>query len=184
VPLPGKARAGPPPNGPRLDRLTLRPADVGGGTVKKEGYRLDRELSPISEYAREMSPAGGFPYLEEQVALFHSPVEAGYAVAAIGKVLGSPGAAKLLSTLSGARFSSFRSRTVHLGVGDESYGAIARVGLPNGGKIDEGFALIRIGSTTEQVIVGALPGMITQGALLRLARAAAARAHAGLRVHA
>jgi hypothetical protein len=180
VPLPGKAKAGPPPHGPPLDRLTLRPVDVGGGTVKSQGYRLDKDLSPISEYRRVMSPAGGLPYLNEEVALFHSPLEAGYAAATIGKVLVSPNAAKLLGTLSGTKFSSFQSKAVHLGVGDESYGVIARVGLPTGQKIDEGFAEMRIGSTTEAVIVGALPGTLKAQALLRLAKAAERRAKAGL----
>jgi hypothetical protein len=180
VALPGKAKAGPPPHGPPLTRLTLRPTDVGGGTVKSQGYRLDKDLSPISEYDRVMSPAGGFPYLDEEVALFHSPLEAGYAAATIGKVLASPNAAKLLGTLSGANFSSFESKKVHLGVGDESYGVIARVGLPNGEKIDEGFAEIRIGSTTEAVIVGALPRTLKPQALLRFAKEAERRARAGL----
>jgi hypothetical protein len=180
VPLPGEAKAGPPPHGPPLDRLTLRPVDVGGGIVKSQGYRLDKDLSPISEYQRVMSPAGGFPYLDEEVALFHSPLEAGYAAATIGKVLASPNAAKLLGTLSGTSFSSFESQRVHLGVGDESYGVIARVGLPNGEKIDEGFAEIRIGSTTEAVIVGALPGTLKPQALVRFAKAAERRAKAGL----
>ena len=148
--------------------------------MKRQGYRLDKDLSPISEYERVMSPAGGLPYLDEQVALFHSPLEAGYAAATIGKVLVSPNAAKLMGTLSGAKFSSFKSKSVHLGVGDESYGVIARVGLPNGQKIDEGFAEIRIGSTTEAVIIGALPGALKAQALLRFAKAAERRAKAGL----
>jgi hypothetical protein len=181
VPLPGKAKAGPPPHGPPLDRLTLRPVDVGGGTVKSQGYKLDKDLSPISEYDRVMSPAGGLPYLDEEVALFHSPLEAGYAAATIGKVLEFPNAAKLLGTLSGTNFSSFKSRSVHLGVGDESYGVIARVGLRNGQKIDEGFAEMRIGSTTEAVIIGALPGTLKSQTLVRFAKAAERRAKAGLR---
>jgi hypothetical protein len=180
VPLPGKAKAGPPPHGPPLDRLTLRPVDVGGGKVKSQGYRLDKDLSPISEYERVMSPAGGLPYLDEEVALFHSPLEAGYAAATIGKVLVSRNAAKLLGTISGAKFSSFKAKAVHLGVGDESYGVIARVGLPNGQKVDEAFAEIRIGPTTEAVIVGGLPGTVTSHALLRFAKAAERRAEAGL----
>ena len=59
-------------------------------------------------------------------------------------------------------------------------GVIARVGLPNGQKIDEGVAEIRIGSTTEAVIVGALPGTLKPQALVRFAKAAEHRAKAGL----
>jgi hypothetical protein len=180
VQLPAKAKAGPPPQGPPLDRLTLRPRDVGGGTVKTQGYRLDKNLSPISEYERDMSPGGGFPFLEEQVALFHSPLEAGYAVSSIGKVLSSPNAGKLLAGLSGVAFSSFHATKVSLGVGDESYGTIARVGLQSGQTIGEAFAEIRIGSTTEALIVGAVVGAITPRALVRLAQAAVKRATAGL----
>src|SRR5262249_29386865 len=76
VPVPGKVKPGPPPHGPELSVLALKPADLGAGTVVHQRYQLDPDLSPVSEFDREMSPGGAFAYLDEEVALFHSPTEA------------------------------------------------------------------------------------------------------------
>src|SRR5439155_5803635 len=89
VPLPGRAKAGPPPNGLDLSALALRPSDVGRAKVSHQGYKLDTDLNPISEYERELSPAGEFGYLQEEVALFHSPTEASYTFGILGEGLSS-----------------------------------------------------------------------------------------------
>src|SRR5438128_1288834 len=80
VTLPGKLKAGPPPNGPDLSALALRPSDLGKATVTHQGYQLDKDLTPISEYVRSMSPAGNFEFFEQEVALYHSPTEASFTI--------------------------------------------------------------------------------------------------------
>jgi hypothetical protein len=182
VPLPGKLKAGPPPHGPELSRLTLAPSDLGTGrTVTHQGYQLDKDLTPVSEYAREMRPAGSFLYLSEEVALFHSPLEAGYTIDFLAHGLSS---AAFVKSFGGpalkTQITSYRPARVALKVGDESYGVIADVLLSNGVRIDEGFVAMRIGKTTEFVAVGGRTGTITASSLTDLANTAAARAKQGL----
>src|SRR5262249_19545722 len=89
VQVPGKVRPGPPPHGPELSTLALKPADLGAGTIVRQRYQLDADLSPISEYDREMSPGGAFAYLDEEVALFHSPIEASYTLRFLSEAMAS-----------------------------------------------------------------------------------------------
>ncbi|HZC30471.1 MAG TPA: hypothetical protein VE261_03065, partial [Gaiellaceae bacterium] len=63
VPLPGKAKAGPPAHGPNLAKMALAPSDLGAGTVGHEGYQVDTDLNPVSEYERELHPAGNFAFV-------------------------------------------------------------------------------------------------------------------------
>jgi hypothetical protein len=179
VPLPGKAKAGPPPHGPELSRLTLSPSDLGGGTVKQQGYRLDKDLSPISEYQRTLSPAGPFLYLQEQVALFHGPTEAGFTFSVLASTLSSPSG---MSAFGATDVTTYKPTKVTVHGGDEARAVRAKVALHGGSAINEALVVIRTGAATEFLVVGS-PGslQIPVAAIQRLARTAAARAAAGLR---
>jgi hypothetical protein len=180
VALPGKAKAGPPPNGPDLSLLTLSPADLGGGTVKQQGYRLDNDLSPVSEYARTMSPAGPFPVLQEQVALFHSATEAGYKFSVLASTLASSKALTLFGPSNGVTAYHPARVTVH--GGDESLAIRATVDLTGGRSVSEALILLRTGATTEFVVVGApATAPVPIGEIQGLTAAVAYRAAAGLK---
>ncbi len=180
VSLPGKAKAGPPPNGPDLSSLTLTPSDLGGGAVKQQGYRLDKDLSPISEYSRTMSPAGPFPVVQEQVALFHSATEAGYKYSVLASTLSSSKALTLFGSANGV--TSYHPTRVTVHGGDEAVAIRATVGLTGGRSVSEALILVRTGATTEFVVVGApATAPVPVGEIQGLAAAVAARAAAGLK---
>jgi hypothetical protein len=179
VPLPGTAKAGPPPNGPDLALLTLSPTDLGGGTIKQQGYKLDKDLSPVSEYARTMSPAGPFLVVEEEVVLLHSATEAGIDFTILGSALQSQKALSLFGPTSG--ITSYHPARVTVHGGDEARAIRATVGVTGGQSVNEAMVLIRTGAALELVIVGS-PGTvpIPVGQIQGLAAAAASRAAAGL----
>jgi hypothetical protein len=183
VPLPAKLRAGPPPNGPELSALALKPADLGRAAVTRQGYQLDKDLNPISEYARELSPAGDFAWLSEEVALFHSRTEASFTVSFLESALKTPGFLQAVSgkELKQAQIRSFTPAPVAIRAGDESRGVVAKVVLNDGRRVEEGFILVRIGRTTEFiVVVGSIGEPLRPSALGGLARTAARRANVGL----
>jgi hypothetical protein len=180
VPLPGKAKAAPPKNGPDLSLLTLTPSDLGGGSTKQQGYRLDKDLSPISEYARTMSPAGPFVYLQEEVALFHSATEASYKFSVLAATLSSPNALAVFGSASGV--TSYHPTPVTVHGGDEARAVRATVGGTGGRTVEEVLVLLRTGATTEFVIVASPATVpVPVGQIQGLAAAAAYRAAAGLK---
>ena len=185
VTLPGKLKAGPPPHGPDLSALALRPSDVGRGkvTVTHQGYQLDKDLTPISEYVRELDPAGPFVFLRQEVALFHSATEASYTITFLEAALKSPDFLRSVGAkdFKQAHITSFASKPVALRAGDEGRGVLATVGLADGRKFNEGFVLLRVGSTTQFIIVATAIGTrLLPSALADLAGIAARRAQAGL----
>jgi hypothetical protein len=180
VTLPGKLKAGPPPNGPELSALTLRPGDVKGARVTHQGYQLDKDLTPISEYAREFE-GGGFLFVSEEVALFHSATEASFTLTLLEASLKSPEVIKAAGGTQGKQIRSFKPRSVSIRAGDESRGVIARVAMTNGLSFDEGFVVLRVGPTTQFVMIAA--AHVKPTALVELAEKAAQRARAGLRKH-
>ena len=181
VPVPGKAKPGPPPHGPELSALALKPADLGAGTIVRQRYQLDADLSPISEYDREMSPGGAFAYLDEEVALFHSPIEASYTLRFMSEAMASRDLVLRFGGLAGSQIVGFEPRRVPLHGGDEARGVIATVRLKDGRTLDEGFVILRIGSTTEFISVGtAIGGHLLPSALVELTSIAADRASRGL----
>jgi hypothetical protein len=180
VPLPGKAKAAPPKNGPDLSLLTLTPSDLGGGSTKQQGYRLDKDLSPVSEYARTMSPAGPFVYLQEEVALFHSATEASYKFSVLAATLSSPNALEVFGSASGV--TSYHPTAVTVHGGDEARAVRATVGGTGGRRVQEVLILLRTGATTEFVIVASPATVpVPVGQIQGLAAAAAYRAAAGLK---
>jgi hypothetical protein len=185
VPLPGKVKPGPPPNGLDLSKLALTPADLGANAkVAKQGYKLDKDLSPISDYERELSPAGPFAVLGEQVELFHSPLEAGYTLSAV--VAGFSSEA-LVTQFGAAEFKSAHVASYHvtrlpaLHAGDEARGALATITLTNGSTFNMGFVVVRNGSVLETLTATTTVGVrLLPSALADLARIASARAAHGL----
>jgi hypothetical protein len=181
VPVPGKAKAGPPPHGPELSTLALRPADLGAGKIVRQRYQLDRDLSPISEYDREMSPGGAFAYLDEEVALFHSPTEASYTLRFLAEAMASKELVLRFGDLQGSQIASFEPKRVAVRAGDEAQAVIATVKLKDGRVLDEGFVILRFGSTTEFISVGTpAGGRILPSAMEQLASIAADRVSRGL----
>ncbi len=179
VPLPGKAKAGPPPSGLDLSALALTPQDLGGGTIKQQGYRLDKDLTPLSEYQRVMTPGGSFVFLQEQVALFHSPTEAGFAYSGMAGALSSKQAAQFFDPSD--HITRYEPKRVAVAGGDEVRAVRALVGIGGGTTVLEGIVVMRIGATTEFVIVASpTTNPLTDRAIRDLAALAARRARAGL----
>jgi hypothetical protein len=185
IALPGKVKPGPPPNGPELSKLALTPADLGANArVVHQGYKLDKDLSPISDYDRELSPAGAFADLEEQVELFHSPIEAGYTLTAVVAGFSSEALVKQFgaAAFKSAHIASFKvTRLPALHAGDEARAALATIRLTNGLAFNMGFVVVRNGSVLETLMVTTSVGVrLLPSALSELARLAAARADRGL----
>jgi hypothetical protein len=179
APLPPKAKPGPPKNGPELSLLALSPSDLGGGTTKQQGYKLDKDTWPVSEYSRTMSPAGPFPFVVEEVALYHSPTEASFNFAIAATSFESANVFKTLG--SGSDVTSYRPTRVTVHAGDEARAVRAAIGLTGGRSMNVAFIVIRTGAVIEIVTVASsstvsIPGGQIQG----LAAAAGARAAAGL----
>jgi hypothetical protein len=170
-------KAGPPANGPALDALALSPSDVGGGNVTHEGYVVDKDFEPISEYVRSIVGATPFASIQEQVMYFHSAAEAGLVAATIDGVMRSSKAAKLMGVKD---ITSFKATPVPVKAGDESHAVIARVRV-SGASVDEALVEIRVGRTMEFIAAAALPGRITSDAVVTLAQQAAQKAAAGLK---
>src|SRR5437763_327864 len=168
VPLGSAGTAGPPPQGPDLGRIGLTAADAGGGRVISQGYDIDRDFSPVSEYRRQLQPAGQYASLESTVALMHSPQEASFLLHTVFAGITSPVFAKRFGV------SGFKATTVQVSAGDEARAVLALVTMSGGRAVSEGFVLVRVGSLFETVVVGSTAKLQPSGATA-LARLAAAK---------
>jgi hypothetical protein len=180
VPLPGKAKAGPPPGGPALEPLALTPGDLGGGTVARQGYKLDTDLNPISDYQRTIT-GGALLSFEEQVELFHSKTEASFTTTVLGRAVASKA---FVEQVTGAEFkrehiSVSAITPVRLSVGDEAFAALATFRAANGVTFYGGFIFVRVGRTVESVY--AIARLLTPTSVVSLARLVAARAESHLK---
>jgi hypothetical protein len=182
VHLPGPLKAGPPPGGPNLKSLTLTKADLGSGKVEHEGYRLDEDIAPISEYERTFSGVGQFADVDETVALMRSPTEAEFLAVYFGRFFTSE--SFLNSIGQGSKNDPHVTYTVKriLGIkaGDQLVvsRATARVGSRTLGLA---FLVLRVGRTLETIVVDTPVGaQLVPKALGELAQSAAARVHTGL----
>jgi hypothetical protein len=175
--LPGKAKAGPPSNGMDLGAMTIKPADLGGGKVEHEGYELDKDLTPVSAYLREIS-GSPFATFREQVELFHSATEAEFTLSLLASALSlnQPNAKAKPNEIAYAKTTK-----VAVSAGDESRALLARVRFGDGTTINEGIVLVRVGSVVAIVSVG-MPGAveIPTKVLAQLSQLAANRIAAGL----
>jgi hypothetical protein len=181
VSLPPKLVAGPAPHGPDLSKLALSPADVGSGTVVHQGYQVDSDLEPISEYDRHMEPGGRFPILDSEVALFHSPTEASYSASFAVGGFGSPTEVRWVfgSSIAGVRVTSVATKGVPVSGGDEAKAVVVTIRLTNGHRLDLGFAAIRVGSTVDLVTFFSQLGQALAPTELRSVVKAAANRLAG-----
>jgi hypothetical protein len=178
--LPGKVRAGPPPGGPGLEPLALKPTDFVAAKLKSQGYTVDTFLNPISEYRRTMVPAGTIASFQEQVALFRDATQAAYELGVL-RALFTTQAGLNASGLNGKDSTSFKPRSVPVTAGDESFAAIGLDHTKSGASAYLGYVVVRLGRTLE-ILVIANPASrpIPASALTALAAAAATRATRGL----
>ena len=181
VPLPGKAKAGPPPGGPALAPVALTPADLGGGKVSSQGYELDPDLNPISDYDRAI--VGGSTYIsfDEQVELFHSTTEASYGANVLGRALSSK---SFFQQVAGADFKQANITVtavspIHVSAGDEAFAARATFHAASGVNIYAGFIVLRVGSTVETIYAFGLK--LTPASIVSLAQLAGTRAETKLK---
>jgi hypothetical protein len=168
VPLGPAGTAAPPPHGPDLARSALAAADAGGGRVITQGYDIDRDFSPVSEYRRQLQPAGRYASLESTVALMHSPQEASFLLHTVFAGITSPVFAKRFGV------PGFKATTVQVSAGDEARAVIALVTLSGGQAAYEAFVLVRVGSLFETVVVGSA-AKLQPSTATTLARLAAAK---------
>lgn len=181
VPLPPKPKAGPPPGGPDLAPLALTPSDLGGGKMTHQGYEIDTDLSPVSEYVRELSPAGPYLMVDQEIALLHSPTQATYAAAILTGAFGSDELAKLLGDSAGSGNTSGKVTPVPaVTAGDQTYAVKVTLRF-RGQSIDAGFIVMRVGRTLEIITVLSQPNSSIEPSQLNdLATKAASRVTAGL----
>jgi hypothetical protein len=180
TPLPAKAKAGPPGNGMDLSAMAIRPSDLGGGKVTRQGYQLDPDLMPVSEYVREIS-GSPFTTFEEEIQLFHSATEAGFNVSLLATALTVSQAPKNGKKAKPDQIASEKTTNVKVTAGDEARAMLASVRFGDGTTVNEGFVLVRVGSLVAFVSVGT-PGnvAIPPKVLVQVARLAAERLSAGL----
>ncbi len=148
-----KQTSGPLAGGPNLEALALKPSDFVVATVASQGYRLDKDLDPLSEYQRTMQPAGVFTTLQEQVALFSDPIQAQFNVTLLERVLTSPAGLKA-SGFNTKGKPTFHPRRITVAAGDEAFAAMGAYRQHNGPAIVLGYLAVRTGRTMELVIFG------------------------------
>jgi hypothetical protein len=171
-----KVKAGPPAHGPAPARLALTPDDFGGGKVSKQGYRTDTDLGPISEYSRTFTPAGPFPYVQEQVILFATPGQASF----VATVLRGAGTAASVDAL--AKGTNFHATSVPVHGGDEAYATDGQIDYPDGKAAFLAFVIVRVGPSVEFVSLAAPPSTpLTALQMQALVTAIAGSAHTGLK---
>ena len=168
VRLPGPVKAGPPPQGPDLATLVLTPADLGQGTITHQGYQVDKDFEPVSEFEVAMAPAGNFASFDEQVMLMHGRAEAAFTVAMLNVVLSRP------STFSDPSFQSIHVHADSVSAGDEAHGFVATIKLKNGKSVEEAVVLVRRGPLVA-FVTAAVAGRILPSAVADLAALAATR---------
>ena len=181
VALPGKAKAGPPPGGPALAPLALTPTDLGGGKVTSQGYQLDPDLNPISDYDRTIVGGSTFISFEEEVELFHSNTEASYGANVLGRAFTSK---TFFEQIAGADFKQANITVtaltpIHVSAGDEAFAARATFHAASGVNIYAGFIVIRVGSTIETIY--AFGTQLTSASITSLAQLAGTRAKSKLK---
>ncbi len=178
VPLPAKAKAGRPPHGPDLAKLTLGPADLGTAKVTHQGYELDNDLKPVSEYVRRMSPAGAFAFLESEVALFHTPAQARFTAALLIDTLASKQALRqsLGTNFGGVPVTNIIAKPVRIEGSDQPYALLITMKLANGTSFSAAFTAVHVDKAMEFMTVFATPGQTLHTApIANVVKAAAKR---------
>jgi hypothetical protein len=162
--------AGPPPGGPNLAALALQTSDLGGGTVTSQGYELDRDFAPVSEYDRQMQPGGSFASVDAAALLMHSPKEASFFIHLVSSTFRSP------SAMRSAGMHELSASVVRVSGGDEALAVLTHVSV--GGRTTYVAVVdVRVGAVAESMTVGTAR-KIPPSALAALARIAAKRLEA------
>jgi hypothetical protein len=182
VVLPAKAKPGPPPGGPSLAAMALSPADLGSGTVESQGYEVGSSLDPVSEYDREMAPAGTLASVADEVLEFRTATQAHFEFALLSDVLASPQGWREEGGQAAGVESFVHATSAKLAAGDEARGLLGSATLGGGGSpFSLGFIFLRVGKTVEFMTFAAPAGdHLLPPAMSQLARLAATQAERGL----
>jgi hypothetical protein len=174
VKLPPNLKAGPPRGGPDLSTLVLRTSDFAGqATVLDEGYGTPNGLS-LSEYERDMQPAGNFAALSQTIDWFPHANNATVMSRAEGAALAYVFAAGFLTGTPG-QFTPVDLSAV----GDNAYGGI--VSLPRTGQPTAYLAVVALSSgRADDVVLASSQSQIQAADIVNLAQATAKRLDAGL----
>jgi hypothetical protein len=178
VPLPKRPKAGRAPNGPDLSKLTVGPTDLGSGKVVQQGYEVDNDLMPVSEFVRQMSPAGTFAFIETEVALFATEGQAKFTAALLIDTLASKQALReaLGTNFGGVRVTKLTPTPVRLGGSAAPNGLLVKLNLANGAQFTAAFAAVSSGRKMEFLTVFAGVGQeLGTGSLQNLFRIASGR---------
>jgi hypothetical protein len=182
VQVPGKVKAGPPSNGMDLTAMAIKPADIAGGKIERQGYQLDPDVSPVSEFYREIS-GSAFAAFNEKIELFHSSTEAAFSLSLMASRLTVNQTAKQTGKkLTANDVVLAKTTNVPVEAGEEARALLTTVRFGDGSSINQGFVLVRVGSIVAFVAV-AMPGnvKIPSAAMAGLARVAAGRVAESLR---
>jgi hypothetical protein len=176
VALPPRLKAGPAAHGPDLSKLTLGPSDLTGSKTTHQGYSVDNDLHPVSEFERELSPAGPFAFIEATSALFASSSQARITSSLLIDTLASQQALKqtLGPEFGGIRITSLDSKPVR--IGGASAALLVTLHLASGQNVSLSFEAVHAGKTMELLAVFAAPGKaLGQNAIANLATTAGKR---------
>jgi hypothetical protein len=175
VAVPGPLGPGPQPGSPNPMSLALTLADLGGhGSAAVEGFEPVGR-GALSKYVRELSLAGPFERLSEQVIVYANATLARFLMPASA---GSGSAESMWRIyVPGNVTTAVKPRLVTIRDGSQARAVVGQLPGPNGRDIDAAFIVLRFGRTLEIIGVGASPGVRLQpSAIVRLAAIAARRA--------
>jgi hypothetical protein len=147
--LPANLRPAVPAHGPNLAGMALLPEDLGPGVIRRQGYQLDPSLNPVSEFERDLAPAGPFAIVTDQLTLFRSPTQASFYLTVLGRMLESGQVWKAKLGGLGSELRSYLPEPVAVRVGDESNAVFGLARLKDGRTFSMALIFIRTGSTLE-----------------------------------
>jgi hypothetical protein len=174
VKVPPAVKSGPPPGGPDLATLALTESDFGGQAgLLDEGY--ERPGTPaVSEYARDLEPAGTFGDLSQIIDWFPHANDA----TALGRFEGVAVAYLFGSGLFTGVSGQFTPVDVSA-AGDNAYGAIVSMTQPDHSVVYIAIVSLSSGQVADAVLV-ASDSQIQPADVVNLAQLTANRLDAGL----
>jgi hypothetical protein len=174
VKLPPVLKAGPPAGGPDLATLALTAPDFGGqATILDQGYGTPSRLS-LSEYERDMQPAGNFAVLSQIIDWFPQANNATILSRLEGTAMAYVFTAGFLTGTPG-QFTPVDLSAV----GDNAYGGI--VSVPHKGLPTVYLVVFTLASgQVMDVVLASSQSQIQAADVVSLAQAVANRLNAGL----
>jgi hypothetical protein len=174
VKVPAHLQAGPPPGGPDLSTLALTTADFGGqATIADQAYEQPSSPS-LSEYTRDMQPAGNFQDLSQIIDWFPHANDA--------TVLARFTGVELAYVFSQGLFAGTTGQFTPVdlsSVGDDAFGGTVALTQPGQPTVYVGIVALSAAQATDFVLVGG-SSQIQSSDLVSLAQAAANRLNTGL----